>query len=134
VGLAAVVRHRRDAGPAPDRGAGTGRRAGQLLRLEGPIAQDYSDDYGLDKSSLLGAIQAFRRQYDTVFIHLSDLTVTVAEDHQTAEAVLIAKVLATPAGSVTATEVRQERVRLYFRKTDRGWLLFRTESPELKFD
>ncbi|NQU10832.1 hypothetical protein HQ590_08585, partial [bacterium] len=107
---------------------------GSLLRLEGAIAQDYSDDVGLDKASLLGAVRAFRQQYGTIFIHLSDLTVTVAEDRQTAEAVFIAKVLAQPAGSVTSTEVRQERLRLYFRQRDRGWLLYRTESPQLRFD
>ncbi len=59
---------------------------------------------------------------------------TVADDRQKADAVLIAKVLATPKGSLTATEVREERLRLFFRQTDGGWILYRTESPQLKFD
>jgi hypothetical protein len=105
-----------------------------LLRLEGAIAGDYSDEFGLDKSSLLGAVRSFRAQYDALFIHLSDLTVTVQPDHRNAQAVFVAKVLAKQKGGATETEVRAERFRLFFRKTDDGWKLVRTESPELKFD
>lgn len=105
-----------------------------LLRLEGAIAGDYSDEFGLDKSSLLGAVRSFRAQYDALFIHLSDLTVTVEPDHQKAQAIFIAKVLAKQKGGTTETEVRAERFQLFFRKTDDGWKLVRTESPELKFD
>jgi ketosteroid isomerase-like protein len=107
---------------------------GNLLRLDGAIAGDYTDDFGLDKSSLLTAVRSFRAQYDALFIHLSDLTVTVEPDHQKAQAVFIAKVLARLKGGTAETEVRAERFRLFFRKTDDGWKLVHTESPELKFD
>jgi len=107
---------------------------GDVLRLSDAVAADYSDDWNMDKSMLLGAVRSFRGQYDALFIHISDLTVTIDPDHQKAQAVLIAKVLAKPKGSVTESEVRAERLRLYFRKNDNGWELVRTESPELKFD
>jgi hypothetical protein len=107
--------------------------AGNALRLEGAIASDYSDDYGLSKSGLLQAAVAFRKQYDAVLIHISDLTVTIEPDRQRAQAVLIAKILVTRAGNAE-TDARAERVRLHFRKTDDGWKLTRLESPELRFD
>jgi len=107
---------------------------GSLLTLSDALADDYSDDWSMDKATLPGAVQMFRAQYDAVFIHLSDLTVTVDPDHQKAQAVFIAKVLAKAKGSISESEIRSERFRLYFRKTDSGWKLTRTESPELKFD
>ena len=107
---------------------------GKLLQLSDAVAADYSDDFGMDKSMLLGGVSSFRSQYDAIFIHLSDLTVTVDPDHQKAQAVFIAKVLAKAKGSLSESEVRAERFRLYFRKNDAGWKLIRAESPELKFD
>ena len=107
---------------------------GDVLRLSNALAADYSDDWGMDKSMLLGGVSSFRSQYDAIFIHLSDLTVTVDPDHQKAQAVFIAKVLAKAKGSLTESEVRAERFRLYFRKNDAGWKLIRAESPQLKFD
>jgi hypothetical protein len=107
---------------------------GKLLQLSDAVAADYSDDWGADKSMLLGGVSSFRSQYDAIFIHLSDLTVTVDSDHQKAQAVFIAKVLAKAKGSLSESEVRAERFRLYFRKNDAGWKLIRAESPELKFD
>ena len=107
---------------------------GDVLRLSDALAADYGDDWGLDKSTLLGAVRSFRMQYDALFIHISDLTVTIDADHQKAQAVFIAKVLAKAKGSVAESEVRADRFRLYFRKTDSAWRLVRTESPELKFD
>jgi ketosteroid isomerase-like protein len=107
---------------------------GKLLQLADAVAADYSDDWGMDKSMLLGGVSSFRSQYDAIFIHLSDLTVTVDPDHQKAQAIFIAKVLAKPKGSLSESEVRNERFRLYFRKNDAGWKLVRVESPELKFD
>jgi ketosteroid isomerase-like protein len=108
--------------------------AGNLLNLEGAIAGDYSDDFGLDKSSLLGAVRSFRQQYDALFIHIQDMTVTIEPDHQKAQALFIAKVLAKAKGETAETEVRAERLRLFFHKTNDGWKLTRLESPELKFD
>jgi ketosteroid isomerase-like protein len=107
---------------------------GDVIRLSDAIATDYSDDLGLDKSTLLGGVRSFRAQYDAVFIHLSDLTVTVDPDQQKAQAVFIAKILAKAKGSLSESKVREDRFRLYFRKTDDGWKLTRTESPQLKFD
>lgn len=107
---------------------------GKLLQLSDVIAADYSDDWGMDKSMLLGGVSSFRSQYDAIFIHLSDLTVTVDPDHQKAQAVFIAKILAKAKGSLSESEVRAERFRLYFRKNDSTWKLIRVESPELKFD
>ncbi|HUI05974.1 MAG TPA: hypothetical protein VL486_03100 [Verrucomicrobiae bacterium] len=107
---------------------------GDVLRLSDAIAADYGDDWGMDKSTLLGAVGTFRARYDALFIHLSGLTVTIDPDHQKAQAVFIAKVLAKPKGSGAESEVRAERFRLYFRKETDGWKLVRTESPELKFD
>lgn len=107
---------------------------GKLLSLSDAVAADYSDDWGMDKSMLLGGLSSFRSQYDAIFIHLSDLTVTVDPDHQKGQAVFIAKVLAKAKGSLSESEVRAERFRLYFRKNDSTWKLIRVESPELKFD
>ncbi len=107
---------------------------GDLVRLSNALASDYSDDWGLDKSTLLGAVHSYRTQYDPVFIHISDLTVTVDPDHQKAQAVFIAKIIAKARGSVSDSEAREDRFRLYFRKNDSVWELIRAESPELKFD
>jgi len=107
---------------------------GDVLRLSDALAVDYSDDWGLDKSMLIGAVRSFRSQYDALFIHLSDLTVTIDPDHQKAQAVFIAKIIAKAKGSLSESEVRADRFRLYFRKSDLGWKLTRAESPELKFE
>jgi hypothetical protein len=107
---------------------------GDVLRLSDALAGDYSDDWALDKSMLLGAVRSFRAQYDALFIHISDLTITIDPGHQKAQAIFVAKVLAKAKGSVSESEVRADRFRLYFRKADAGWKLTRTESPELKFD
>ena len=107
---------------------------GNLLRLEDAIASDYSDDVGLDKSSLLGGVRAFRQQHDGLFIHLSDVRVDVESDHQKAQAVFVAKVVVKPKSGMGETQLFSDRFRLFFRKTDQGWKLFRSESPQLKFD
>ncbi len=107
---------------------------GNLLKLEAGIAQDYSDEFGFDKSTLIGAVRSFRAQYDGVLIFISDLRVTVEPDHQQAQAVFIAKVLAKQKGSLTDSELRTDRFRLTFRKTDQGWKMTRAETPQLKFD
>jgi hypothetical protein len=107
---------------------------GELLRLSDALASDYSDDWGMDKSTLLGAVRAYRAQYDPVFIHISELTVTVEPDHQRAQAVFIAKIIARARGSLTDTQAREDRFRLVFRRNESGWELVRAESPELKFD
>lgn len=107
---------------------------GDPVRLSNALASDYTDDWGLDKSTLLGSVHSYRTQYDPVFIHISDLTVTVDPDHQKAQAVFIAKILAKARGSVSDSEAREDRFRLYFRKNDSLWELIRAESPELKFD
>ena len=105
-----------------------------MVRLGNGIAHDYSDDLGLDKSSVIGAVRTFRAQYDAIFIHLAEVEITVDPNHQEAQAVLIAKVLAKPRGGLAETELRADRYRLFFGKTDDGWKLRRTESPQLKFD
>jgi len=107
---------------------------GDVLRLSDALAADYSDDWGMDKSMLLGAVRSYRAQYDALFIHLSDLTITIDPDHQKAQAVFIAKIIAKARGSLSESEVRSDRFRLHFRKTDSGWKLTRAESPELKFE
>ncbi|HVM62716.1 MAG TPA: hypothetical protein VMV72_17775 [Verrucomicrobiae bacterium] len=107
---------------------------GELVKLSNAVAGDYSDDRGLDKSTLLAAIQSYHAQYSPIFIHISDLTVTVDPDHQKAQAVFIAKIIAKARGSMSGSDVQEERFRLFFRKTDTGWQLTRAESPELKFD
>jgi hypothetical protein len=107
---------------------------GDLVRLSNAIATDYTDDWGLDKSTLLAGVHSYRIQYDPIFIHISDLTVTVDPDHQKAQAVFIAKIIAKARGSVSNSEAREDRFRLYFRKNDSLWELVRAESPQLKFD
>jgi hypothetical protein len=106
---------------------------GNLVRLADAISPDYNDDRGLDKGVLLAAVRSYRAQYDTLFIHLSDVQVTVEPDRHRARAVLIAKVLAKPRSGLE-TELFSDRFRLFFRQTDKGWKLIRVESPELKFD
>ena len=107
---------------------------GEILRLSDALASDYGDDWGMDKATLLGAVRAYRARYDPVFIHISDLTVTVEPDHQKAQAVLIARIIARERGSLTDSEAREDRFRLVFRRNESGWELIRAESPELKFD
>ena len=107
---------------------------GNLLKLEAGIAQDYSDDFGFDKSTVLVAVRSFRRQQDGVLILITDLKITVEPDHQRAQAVFIAKILAKAKGSLADSELRTDRFRLAFRKTDQGWQMTRAESPQLKFD
>jgi hypothetical protein len=107
---------------------------GDIVKLSNALASDYTDGWGLDKTMLLGAVRSYRTQYDPIFIHISDLTVTVDPDHQKAQAVLIAKIIAKARGSLSDSEVREDRFRLYFRKNDSLWELVRAESPELKFD
>ena len=105
-----------------------------LIKLESFIAHDYSDDFGFDKSTIIGGVRSFRSEYDALFIHLADLKITVDPDHAKAQAIFIAKVLAQPKGGGVQTEVRAERYRLFLRKGEQGWQLIRTESPQLKFE
>jgi hypothetical protein len=107
---------------------------GNLLKLEAGIAQDYSDDFGFDKSTILAAVRSFRAQHDAILILISDEKITVEPDHQNAHAVFIAKILAKAKGSLADSELRADRFRLSFRKTDQGWQMTRAESPQLKFD
>jgi hypothetical protein len=107
---------------------------GNLLKLEAGIAQDYSDDFGFDKSTVLVAVRSFRAQHDAILILISDEKITVEPDHQHANAVFIAKILTKAKGSRADSELRTDRFRLGFRKTDQGWLMTRAESPQLKFD
>jgi hypothetical protein len=89
---------------------------GNILRLEEVIANDYSDDFGMDKPTLLAGMRTYQQQHEGLFIHLSDVQIEVQPDHQRARAVF------------------SDRFRLYFRKADQHWQLIRAESPELKFD
>jgi hypothetical protein len=107
---------------------------GNLLRLSDAVAADYSDDSGMDKSTLLGEVHAFRSPYDSVSIHLSELTVTVDPDHRKAQAEFIAKVVVKASGGSSEKEVHSGQMRLFFRKDDAGWKLIRAELPESKFD
>ena len=108
---------------------------GNLLRLEGAIASDYSDDFGLDKSSLLGGVRALSpATRGLVHSPFRRDASTVEADHQKAQAVFVAKVVVKPKGGAGETQLFSDRFRLFFRKTDQGWKLFRTESPQLKFD
>lgn len=107
---------------------------GNLIKLADGIATDYSDDFGFDKATVIAGVRSFRSQYDTLLIFITDLKIEVAPDHQTAQAVFLAKVLAKAGGALTVTEVRVDRYRIYFRQTDGGWKIRRVESPQLKFD
>ena len=106
---------------------------GEMLKLSDAVAHDYADDRGLDKSTLLAAVRVFRAQSESLFIYISDQKIEVNPDAQEAQAVIVAKVLSKTKGG-GQTELNADRFRLFFRKTDNGWKLSRTESPELKFD
>ena len=107
---------------------------GNILKLSDAIANDYENDHGLDKGTLLALIRAFRAQSEAVFIYISDKKIEVIPSGaRKAQAVIVAKVLSKTKGG-GQTELNAERIRLFFRKTDDGWKLCRTESPELKFD
>ena len=107
---------------------------GGWLKLEDGIARDYSDDFGFNKATLLGGVRSFRAQYDALLIFITSLKVEVAPDQQTAQAIFIAKVLAKAHGTIRESEIRADRYRVYFRKTDGGWKITRLESPQLKFE
>jgi ketosteroid isomerase-like protein len=106
---------------------------GEILKLSDAIANDYSDDHGLDKSALLAAVRWFRSQREALFIYISDQKIEINPDAQGAQAVIVAKVLSKTKGG-DQTELNADRFRLFFRKTENGWKLSRTESPELKFE
>ncbi|MGD0017509.1 MAG: hypothetical protein ABSC38_08370 [Verrucomicrobiia bacterium] len=107
---------------------------GNILKLSDAIANDYENDHGLDKRTLLALIRAFRAQSEAVFIYISDQKIeAIPSGAQKAQVVIVAKVLSKHKGG-GQTELNAERIRLFFRKTDDGWKLCRTESPELKFD
>jgi len=107
---------------------------GQILELSDAIANDYADDHGMDKGTLLAMVRGFRAQYEAVFIYISDQKIeAIAPEAREARAIIVAKVLSKTKGG-NQTELNADRVRLFFRKTDDGWKLSRTESPELKFD
>ena len=107
---------------------------GNLLKLEDGIANDYSDDFGFDKSTVIAGVRSFRAQYDALLILITSPKVEIAADHQTAQVVFIAKVLAKASGALKASEVRADRYRVYFRRTDGGWKMTKVESPQLKFE
>lgn len=103
------------------------------LSLSNCVADDYSDEHGLDRGALVGAVRVVRAQYEAMFIHIADMAIEMAADRRTAQATLVAKVLTKRTGG-GETEVNAERVRLFFRKTEDGWKLTRVESPKLKFE
>jgi hypothetical protein len=107
---------------------------GNVLELSDAVAADYSDDWGMDKSTLIGAVRSFRMDYDALSVHLSDLTVTVDPDHQIGKAAFMAKVTARLKGSPTDKDIVTNHFALYFHKTDSSWKLTRVESPELKLE
>ena len=107
---------------------------GNLLKLEDGIANDYSDDFGFDKSTVIAGVRSFRAQYDALLILITSPKVEVAPDRQTAQVIFIAKVLAKASGALKASEVRADRYRVYFRQTDGGWKMTKVESAQLKFE
>ena len=107
---------------------------GGWLKLEDGIAPDYSDDFGFDKATVIGAVRSFRAQYDALMIFITSLKIEIAPDHQTAQANFIAKVLAKAPGTIRESEIRADRYRIYFRKIDGEWKMNRLESPQLKFE
>jgi len=107
---------------------------GNLLQLEDKITQDYTDDFGFDKSTIIAGVRSFRSQYDALLIFITDSQVEVAANHQTAQAVFIAKVLAKTPGALRESEIHADRFRIYFRLTGNVWKMTRVESPQLKFE
>jgi ketosteroid isomerase-like protein len=106
----------------------------EINSLGNTITEDYTSEQATDKTTLLNAIRIVRLQHAQMFIYLSDQVISVAPDGQTAEVTLVAKVMAKPRGGGAATEFHAERIRIFFRKTDDGWKMYRTESPKLNFD
>jgi ketosteroid isomerase-like protein len=107
---------------------------GEILKLSDAIASDYADDHGLDKGTLLAVVRGFRAQSEALFIYISDQKIeAIPSGALEARAVIVAKVLSKTKGG-SQTELNADRIRLFFRKTDYGWKLSRTESPELKFE
>jgi ketosteroid isomerase-like protein len=107
---------------------------GEILKLSDAIANDYADDHGFDKGTLLAAIREFRAQSEALLIHISDQKIeAITPGAREAQAVIVVKVLSKTKGG-GQTELNADRFRLFFHKTDDGWKLSRTESPELKFD
>ena len=104
-----------------------------LLRLSDAVAQDYSDDFGLDKSALLGVARSFREQYDELIIEIPELAVAVEADHRTAHAAMRVHAYGHRKNGGESEPV-DDQLRLFFRKTDDGWKLTRIEAPELKAD
>lgn len=106
---------------------------GDMMRLSDGIAADYSDDRGLDRGMLVAMVHSYRAQQQSIYIFLTDMTVQVEPQKQTAQVALIANILIKPKGGAE-TRMDGERFRLYFRKDDRVWKVARVESPKLNFD
>jgi hypothetical protein len=105
----------------------------KILTLNDCIASNYSDEHGLDKQSLLGAIRVMRSHYNVMFIKLSDMKVEVNAADKTARAEFTASVIAHRAGEGAKLTTDADHVRLFFRKADDGWKLVRAEYPEMEF-
>jgi hypothetical protein len=105
---------------------------GNLLKLEGAIAQDYADEYGLDKSTLLATVRTYRQQYESVLIDLREFQLMVEPDSHAATAEFVARVAAKMQAGQTEPEVQDLRARLWFRKTNDSWQMRRAECADVK--
>jgi ketosteroid isomerase-like protein len=101
------------------------------LALAECIAADYEDVYGLDKQSLVLAVQGYRRQFAALKISIQQLKISVENDR--ADAHFLAKATATSRGEGSETSLFADHFHLTFRQTPDGWKLSRTEGPDIKF-
>jgi hypothetical protein len=105
----------------------------KILTLNDCIASDYTDEHGLDRSSLLAAVRATRSQYDIMFIQISDLILKINVMDQTAQAAFTVSVAGHRSGSGAKLTMDGDHVQLFFRKADDEWKLVRAVYPAIEW-
>jgi hypothetical protein len=110
---------------------------GNVPKLSDALTQDYSDEWGMDKTMLLAEVRMIRQMFPNIRISISELKIKTDGDE--AEAVLIAVASATDKNG-RQTELTEQlraqvgdRFRVRFVKTQDGWKMRRVESIKLVF-
>ena len=110
---------------------------GNLPKLSDALTQNYSDEWGMDKTMLLAEVRMIRQMFPNIRISISELNIKTDGDE--AEAVLIAVASATDKNG-RQTELTEQlraqvgdRFRVRFVKTQDGWKIRRVESIKLVF-
>ena len=107
-----------------------------IAGFAGYISPDYSDEFELDKRTVILVLQRIFKEHDKIFIHVQDLKVNIAESNGTAEVKFLATVLVSHGGSAQTkplAEKGKDRFLLTFKKEDNKWKVVSMQQVEYKF-